>query len=75
MHVLEYRLPDDYYQTLAARTLAVSTLQANDIAHRLVKPDETLWVVVGDMAKIEAGIRDLHLGEVHRIDADGNAVK
>jgi len=75
LHVLEYRLPDDYYQTLAARTLAVSTLQANDIAHRLVKPDETLWVVVGDMAKIEAGIRDLHLGEVHRIDADGNAVK
>ena len=30
------------------------------------------WVVVGDMAKVEAGIRDLNLGEVRRIDADGN---
>jgi zinc protease len=75
LHVLQYHLPDDYYQTLAARTLAVSAEQANAIAHRLVKPDETLWVVVGDMAKVEAGIRDLHLGEVRRIDADGNAVK
>jgi zinc protease len=27
--------------------------------------------VVGDMSKIEAGIRALNLGEVRRIDADG----
>jgi zinc protease len=31
-------------------------------------------VVVGDMSKVEAGVRDLHLGEVHKIDADGNPV-
>jgi zinc protease len=73
--VLQYHLADDYYQTLAARTLAVSPEQANDLAQRIIKPDGILWVVVGDMAKVEAGIRDLHLGEVRRIDADGNAVK
>jgi len=27
------------------------------------------------MSKVEAGIRELNLGEVHKIDADGNAVK
>jgi zinc protease len=35
-------------------------------------PDQLIWIVVGDMAKIEVEIRKLHLGEVHRIDADGN---
>ena len=30
--------------------------------------------MVGDMSKVEAGIRDLKLGEIHKIDADGNAV-
>jgi len=27
------------------------------------------------MSKVEAGIRELNLGEVHKIDADGNALK
>jgi zinc protease len=75
LNILEYHLPEDYYQTLAARTLAVDTTAANELAHRLIKPDATLWVVVGDMAKVEAGIRALQLGEVRRIDADGNTVK
>jgi hypothetical protein len=29
----------------------------------------------GDRAKIESGIRELKVGEVHLIDTDGNAVK
>jgi zinc protease len=31
-----------------------------------------VWVVVGDRAKIEAGIRQLGLGEVKFLDANGN---
>jgi zinc protease len=30
---------------------------------------------VGDMSKVEGGIRELNLGEVHKIDADGNPVQ
>jgi zinc protease len=33
-----------------------------------------VWVVVGDLSKIEAGIRELNLGEIHYIDADGNPI-
>jgi len=29
---------------------------------------------VGDMSKVEAGIRELNISEVHKIDADGNPV-
>jgi zinc protease len=33
-----------------------------------------VWVIVGDRAKIEAGIRELKLGEIKVVDADGNVV-
>ena len=38
-------------------------------------PDRLIWVVVGDRQKIEAGIRELNLGEIHLIDADGNPIQ
>jgi zinc protease len=31
--------------------------------------------VVGDLSKVEQGIRDLNLGEIHKIDADGNSLQ
>jgi zinc protease len=33
-----------------------------------------VWVVVGDRAKIEPGIRELNLGPLQFIDADGKPV-
>jgi zinc protease len=38
----------------------------------VIHPDQLVWVIVGDRAKIEPGIRELNLGEIHFIDADGN---
>jgi zinc protease len=32
-----------------------------------------IWIVVGDLAKVEAGIRELNLGQVTRLDADGRS--
>jgi zinc protease len=70
--LLEYRLPDDYYDTLIQKTLAITPDQANPLAHRLIQPDRQIWIVVGDLRKIEPGIRDLKLAEVRKIDVDGN---
>ena len=44
-----------------------------DVANTVIHPDNLVWVVVGDRAKIEAGIRELNMGEVRVIDADGIA--
>ena len=33
------------------------------------------WVIVGDLAKIEAGIRALNIGEVQVLDADGKVLR
>jgi zinc protease len=70
--LLEYRLPEDYYQTLIQKTLAVTVDQANSLAQKQILPDREIWIIVGDLSKIEAGIRELKIGEVRKIDADGN---
>jgi zinc protease len=74
-NILQYGLPEDYYNTFTEKALALKPDAANEIAKKYILPDHLVWVVVGDMSKVEAGIRELNLGEVHKIDADGNAVK
>jgi len=72
--ILQYNLPDDFYNTYTQKVLALTPDSANEIAKKYILPSHLIWVVVGDMSKVEAGIRELNIGEVHKIDADGNPV-
>ncbi len=72
--ILQYDLPDDFYNTYTQKVLALTPDSANEIAKKYILPSHLIWVVVGDMSKVEAGIRELNIGEVHKIDADGNPV-
>ncbi len=74
-NILQYDLPEDYYNTFTQKALALTPGTANEIAKKYIQPEHLVWVVVGDMGKVESGIRELNLGEVHKIDADGNPVK
>ncbi|HEU4413308.1 MAG TPA: pitrilysin family protein [Candidatus Angelobacter sp.] len=73
--ILQYGLPEDYFNTFTQKILAVTPESANQIAKKFIQPQHLVWVVVGDMSKVEQGIRDLNLGEIHKIDADGNPVQ
>lgn len=73
--LIHYGLPDDYYATYAARVNALTAGDLNDAAKSVIKPSALTWVIVGDRAKIEAGVRELNLGDFQLIDADGNPVK
>jgi len=73
--ILQYNLPEDFYNTYTQKVLAVTPGTANEIAKKYILPSHLIWVVVGDMSKVEAGIRELNIGEVHKIDADGNPVR
>jgi zinc protease len=73
--LLQYDLPDDYYNTFTQKTLALTPESANALAKRIVQPGRLVWVVVGDMAKVEEGVRALNIGEVRKIDADGKPVR
>jgi zinc protease len=72
--ILQYNLPEDYYNTFTQKVLSLTPETANTMAKRFILPDHLIWVVVGDMRQVETGIRSLNLGDVHKIDADGNPV-
>ena len=73
--VERYGLPDDYFVRYPDQVRALHRPAIDDAAKSVLHPDQMIWVVVGDRAKIESGVRELRLGEVHVIDADGNAVE
>jgi zinc protease len=69
--LVQFGLPDDYYETYAGKVRALKTGDVNDAAKEVVRPDNLIWIVVGDRAKIEAGVRELNLGEFRLMGADG----
>jgi zinc protease len=70
--MVRFGLPDDYWNTYPDRVRGLSNDQIAGAATDVVQPDRMVWVVVGDRAKIEAGIRQLGYGEIILMDADGN---
>jgi zinc protease len=72
--LVHFGFPDDYYETYAGKVRALKTDDLNDAAKVVVHPDNMIWVVVGDRAKIEAGVKELNLGEVRLMDADGKVL-
>jgi zinc protease len=69
--LVTFGLDDHYYETYAQRVRALTIPDAAGAAQETIRPDHLVWVVVGDRAKIEAGIRELNFGEVRFLDADG----
>jgi zinc protease len=57
---------------MSSHIRALRTTDLDAAAKEVIHPDQLVWVIVGDRAKIEPGIRELNLGEIHFIDADGN---
>jgi zinc protease len=63
--------PDDYFATYAARIRGLDERALDAAARAYVRPSDVIWIIVGDLRRVEAGIRELNLGEVTRLDADG----
>jgi zinc protease len=68
--LVEYDLPEDYYQTYAGKVRALTLADIGKSAQEVVQPKHLIWVVVGDRTKIEAGIRELGLGEVRLLNPE-----
>jgi zinc protease len=75
VELVNYQLPDDWYNTYSAKVRALTQRDVTAAAEKLIRPDKLIWVVVGDRAKVEAGIRELNYGELRVVDADGNPVR
>ena len=69
--IVTFGLDDRYYDTYGDKVRAQTVGSVGAAAKAVIHPDNLVWVVVGDRSKIEAGIRELKLGEIRLIDADG----
>ena len=68
-------LADDYWNKYASNVRALSPEQLGAASGKFIKPDEAVWIVIGDLRKIEAGVRSLGWGTVSVVDADGKPIR
>jgi zinc protease len=72
--IVTFGLDDRYYDTFAEKVRSQTVQSLTAAAATVVHPDQLVWVVVGDRAKIEPDLRELKLGEIRLIDTDGRPV-
>lgn len=56
-----YDRPDNYQETLASRYRAMTAASLDQAARQAIKPDDLVWVVVGDAAKVRPQLEALGL--------------
>jgi zinc protease len=72
MDIHQFNLPADYWDTYADTYRTVTPAEVEAMAKKLIPDQNQVWVVVGDRAKVEKGVRELGLGEIHIVDGNGN---
>jgi zinc protease len=72
--ILTYGLPDTYLNDFVGEVEALTPQQLQAAGTELVHPEALTWIIVGDLASIEANVRALDLGEVKVLDTDGHVV-
>jgi zinc protease len=73
--LVEFQRPDDYWNRYVPEVETLDAAALQRAASELVKPADLTWVVVGDLAHVEAPVRALNLGEVGVLDADGRRLR
>jgi len=68
--IVKFNRPDDFLETLPQKYQAVEIVDVNATAQAYIKPAEWTWVIIGDLAHIEQGIRDLNLGDTEVLTLD-----
>ena len=74
VEIERFGLGDDYFDLYPGRVRGLTQAQVAAATGEVLRPENLIWVVIGDRAQVEAGLRELDLGEVRLIDADGKPV-
>ncbi|MCZ6478423.1 MAG: pitrilysin family protein [Gemmatimonadetes bacterium] len=72
--IVTFGLPDDYYERYGRQLRALDVAELSAAAREIIVPDGFVWVVVGDRTAIEDPLRELGLGPIRLIDADGRLI-
>lgn len=74
INLINFGLPNDYWSRYAGNIRALTEQQLDSAARKFIRPDEVIWIVVGDLSKVEKGVRELGFGEVIKLNADGERI-
>jgi zinc protease len=73
--IVRFGLPADYWSRYAELVAGLNVDQVNAAARRSLQPGKLTWLVIGDLSVIESQVRELDLGPVSVVDADGNLLR
>jgi len=73
--IITYGLPDDYWDTYTNKVRNLSSKKLQDAAEKAIKPDNLIWVIVGDLSEIEDKVRNLDFTQIKTLNADGKEIK
>ncbi|MEZ5562769.1 MAG: pitrilysin family protein [Gammaproteobacteria bacterium] len=69
--LVEFGLPDDYWASYADAVRSLSPAQVNQATRDHLQPGNLVFVVVGDRAVIEPGLKALGFDAIQLVDTDG----
>ncbi|MGH8195984.1 MAG: M16 family metallopeptidase [Woeseiaceae bacterium] len=69
-----FGLDEHYWDTYPERIRALDVPAVSDAIKEYIFPQRLVWVVVGDWSRIEDAVRQLELGEIHRVNLTGEPV-
>jgi zinc protease len=72
--LVRYGLDESYWDTYVKNLNEVTLEQVNNSAQQLMAPDKMMWLVVGDLEKIEGKIREANLGAIVHVDQEGEVL-
>ena len=76
LNLLRYDLPSDYYQNYLKKVEAVTAEEVQEIAHKYIKPDDAIVLIVGNQQEVEETIKQFDSdAKVELYDKYGNPVK
>ena len=73
--IATYDLPYDYIKDQEEIVRNMTVESHNALAKKLIRPDEMIYLVVGDAATQLAGLKSLGFGDPILLDADGNFIE
>jgi len=68
--IVSFDREDDFLDNLPTKYRSMTVDDINAAAQRYIDPSIWTWVIVGDLSKIEQGIRELDLGEIEILKLD-----
>jgi zinc protease len=73
--LIRYNKPLDYFKTYSGKINGLKLKDLSNSASKILHPEVLQWVIIGDRAKIEKGIRAMGFDEIHIIDGDGKILQ